>query len=114
MAPSRITSRCSSSASNEFDRADDFHKPPWPLGDARPQAHCVAYRIRQFGAVERIEVKLIDAVLPQALYLLDGHMGGDHAARFRVVVQTVEAMAQPFGNAKRHNEPRSAIIAESG
>ena len=59
----------------------------------------MANRVDQFGPVQSIEVKLIDAVLTQLLHLLDGHIRGDHAARIRIILQSVEAAAQPIRHA---------------
>src|ERR1700690_2238606 len=63
--------------------------------------------VREFGSIQGVEVKLADAVLTQALHLLDGHIRGDHAARIRIVLQSVEALAQP----RRHG--RAAAFGEA-
>src|SRR5271166_3885579 len=67
------------------------------LGSARvgPQSHCVTDREGQFGAIQRVEVKFVDAVLAQLLHLLDCNMRCDQAARTRIVIESVEALSQP-------------------
>ena len=58
----------------------------------------MANGVGELGAVQRIEVKLLDAVPAQLLHLIDRHVRCDHAARLRILVQPIEAPAQPFGN----------------
>src|SRR5918994_7559174 len=59
----------------------------------------VADRVCELGAVQRVEVKLLHAVLLQRLDLLDRYGRRDQAAGVRIVVEAREAMRQPVGNA---------------
>src|SRR5450759_1556787 len=61
-------------------------------------SQCMADGVGELRAVQRIEVKLLDAVPAQTLHLIDRHVRRDHTARLRVLVQPIEASAQPSGN----------------
>src|SRR5580693_6959357 len=90
IAPSRMTTRFFKSASRARARRDcccagmlsDLRLFEHP----RTQAEGMADRIRQLGAVQRVEVKLIDTVLAKPLHLLDRHMSGDHAAGLGIFI----------------------------
>src|SRR5882724_12967343 len=62
---------------------------------SRPQTQGMANGVGQFRAIQGIEMEFLDAVLAQALHLLDCNIRGDHAPRLRIVLQSVEALAQP-------------------
>ena len=53
--------------------------------------------VGELGTVQGVEMKFLDAVLTQALHLLDRDVGRDHAARLRILIQSVEPAAQPLG-----------------
>ncbi len=70
--------------------------------------------IRQLGAVQRVEVKLIDTVLAKPLHLLDRHMSGDHAAGLGIFIETLEASAQPVRNGRAAALGKSQHLRKSG
>jgi len=65
--------------------------------------------IGEFGAVQGVEMKFRHAVLLKTMHLLDRDVRRNQAARVRIIVQAVEAPAEPFGmlapqrSAKRRN-----------
>ena len=54
---------------------------------------------RQFAAIQRIKMKLFDAVTAQACYLLDGCAGGQHLACDRVVIKPAKTLFKPIRHA---------------
>src|SRR5579863_3688171 len=98
MAPSRITKRSCRSAMNALARATccgnamsghpRFDRP-------RPETQGMANGVGQFRTIQGIEMEFLDAVLAQALHLFDRHVRGNHPPRLRIVIQSVEALAQP-------------------
>ena len=89
-------------------------RPPCASTAPRPQPERMADRVGEFGAIQGVEMELLDAVLPQALHLLDRHVRGDHAARVRIVVEAVEARAQPVRNGRAAALGETQQSAESG
>src|SRR5690606_31797768 len=94
IAPSRITMRSSSSASSAG-------KPPFgavigrsPSVDTEGTAHVDG----ELRTVQRVEMKLRDAVPAQGLHLIDRDPGAEPALRLRVVVETLEALMDPCGH----------------
>src|SRR5579863_6280363 len=71
------------------------------LGGAwlRPQPERVTDCVAEFGAIERVEVELADAVRAQLVYLFDRDAGGDQASRLGIVLQALETLAQRLRNA---------------
>src|SRR5512134_1205639 len=65
-----------------------------------PESQRVADRVRQLGAVERVEVELADAFAPQPRDLLDRDRGCDQPARLRVVFEALEALGEPVGHGR--------------
>ena len=55
----------------------------------------MAGREGQVGAIERVEMELVDAFALQAAAEVAGHGGGDHAAGLDVVVEALEHLGQP-------------------
>ena len=55
--------------------------------------------IDEVGAVQRVEVKLGDALIDQAEHLLGGDGGGHQIARLLIVIEALETVAEPVGNA---------------
>src|ERR1700722_2553689 len=80
------------------------------------QPECVADRVSELGAIERVEVEFAHAVSLQLLHLVDRNAGGDHAARLRIIVKSIEALAQPRGYAGSAalSEPRYLGEARDG
>src|SRR6266853_1221091 len=110
MAPSRITRRSCRSAKNNFARATCC--PVAMSGHlrfdrSRPETQGMANGVGQFRAIQRIEMEFLDAVFAQALDLFDRHVRGDHPPRLRIVIQSIEALAQPC----RHG--RTATIGKA-
>src|SRR6202000_1325802 len=68
------------------------------LLDARAEAQGMADGVGQLGAVQRVEVKLVYAVLAQPLHLFYRDIRRDHPARVGIVVQPVKSAAQPIGH----------------
>ena len=79
----------------------------------RAQPERMADGVGEFGAIERIEMKLLHAVAGKRLYLLDGDARGDQAARLGVLVKAAEALVQPLRNPRAAALARSAAPAES-
>src|SRR6187399_1619960 len=99
MAPSSTTMRRSNSSRSDWARSIWFISGTRHLAfDARPHAERVTDGVGQLGAVQRVEVELLDAVTLQRVHLLDGHRGGDQLARVGVVLEAIEAMLQPLGD----------------
>src|SRR3954467_14643977 len=73
----------------------------------RPHAERVADRVRELGAVERVEVELIDAMTLQHVHLLDRDCGRNQLARLRIFLETVEAVLEPF------RDRRAATLRET-
>src|SRR6187455_912337 len=93
MAPSRMTMRSANNCRRAAARLF--------IGRlARAWAHTerVADRVGELGAIERVEVELLDPVPLQCMHLLDGHRGGNQLARLGILFQPVEAVFQPVGN----------------
>src|SRR5216684_4043040 len=110
MAPSRITRRSWRSAKNTFARATccPVAMSGHPRFDrSRPQTQGMTNGVGQFRAIQGIEMEFLDAVLAQALHLFDCHIRGNHSPRLRIVLQSVEALAQPC----RHG--RTATLSET-
>src|SRR4051812_19524076 len=55
----------------------------------------MAGRKGEIGAIERVEMKLVDTLALQAAAEVTGHGGGDHATSLDVVVEAVEHLGQP-------------------
>src|SRR5262245_14449803 len=51
--------------------------------------------IDEIGAVQRVEVKTVDALVDEAEHLLGGDGGGNEVARLLVVLQFLESVAEP-------------------
>src|SRR5689334_1353886 len=64
-----------------------------------PQSQEMADRVHEIGAVERVEVKLLHALVHEIHDLLCGDRGSDEMARRRVALQSVETPREPGGNA---------------
>src|SRR5262245_6980056 len=93
MAPSSTTMRCSRSrrrAAMRSVRVVMGSGGGTRARRARAHTECVADRVAELGAIQRVEVELIDAVALQGMHLLDRDARRDQAARFRVVVESVE------------------------
>ena len=70
----------------------------------RPQPDQVADGEDEVGAVHRVEVQFLDAVVDQVDDLLGADGGRDQAARRRIVLEAVETFGQPL----RHARPGAA------
>src|SRR6266404_341664 len=67
----------------------------------------------EIGAVQRVEMELLDAFALQAAAEIAGDGGGDHAARLEIVVEAVEQFREPwryFGAAKTGNSRHSLEV----
>src|SRR5258708_24335710 len=98
MAPSRITRRSCRSAKNTFARAaccPIAMSGHLRFDRSRPETQGMANSVSQFRAVQRIEMEFLDAVLAQALNLFDRHIRGNHPPRVRIVIQSIQSLAQP-------------------
>src|ERR1700722_14878733 len=99
MAPSSMTRRSRSSAmkacAREFFCGGVGTSSHLRFGQSRPQAQGMTDRVGELRAIQRVEMKLLHTVLAQALHLFDRHIGGDHAARLGLIIQSVEALPQP-------------------
>jgi hypothetical protein len=85
MPPSKITKRSLRSARNASAR----------FVAAWTQTQGVTNGVRELGSIQGIEMELVNAVLAQSLHLFDGHVRSNHAAGFRIVIQSVESFPQP-------------------
>ena len=56
--------------------------------------------IDEVGAVQRVEVKLGDALIDEAEHLLGGDGGSHQMARLLIVVEAFESVAEPVGHAR--------------
>ena len=50
----------------------------------------------QIGAVHRVKMEILDAVLGELLHLSGDHRGGDQLARLGIVIEAVELLFQPW------------------
>src|SRR6185436_690816 len=111
IAPSRMTMRWPNNSRRRCARSGVFKTAASGTGhlafQVRSHAQGVADREGEFRAVQRIEMKLIDAMPLQHVRLLDGHGGRDHFARLGVVLEAVEAMLQPV------RDGRTAALRET-
>ena len=111
MAPSRMTMRSANNWRSAWARCDCFANrlTHWPTlrSSVRPHAERVADRVGELGTVQRIEMKLVDAVTLQRVHLLDGHRGGNQLARLGIFFEAVEAMLQPI------RDRRAATLGEA-
>ena len=64
----------------------------------------MADREHEVGAVHRVEVQVLDAVVDQVEHLLGADGGGDEAAGRRVVLEALEPVGEPL----RHARARAA------
>src|ERR1700689_5692171 len=55
----------------------------------------MADRVGQVGAIQGVEVKLINSLARQRLHLLDRNGRGNHATRIGIVLEPVKAQPQP-------------------
>src|SRR4029450_9120666 len=51
--------------------------------------------VDEIGAVQRVEVKIVDALVDEAEHLLGGDGSGNEVARLLVVLQSLESVAEP-------------------
>src|SRR5262245_23188603 len=51
--------------------------------------------VDEIGAVQRVEVKIVDALVDEAEYLLGGDGGGNEVPLLLVVLQSLESVAEP-------------------
>src|SRR5262245_28737236 len=51
--------------------------------------------VDEIGPVQRVEVKIVDALVDEAEHLFGGDGGGNEIARLLVVLQSYESMAEP-------------------
>src|SRR5687768_3457101 len=99
IAPSRITMRSAKSLRSAAARATwsglelligGFFRGSERLRGTDTER--VADRVRELGAVQRVEVELVDAMALQRVHLFDRDGGRDQLARVRVVLETVETV----------------------
>src|SRR3954468_16995566 len=104
IAPSRMTMRSANNSRSRCARSGVFKATTSGTGhlafQVRAHAEGVADREGGLRAVQRIEMKLVDAMPLQQVHLLDGHCGRDHLARLGVVLEPVEAVLEPVRDAR--------------
>src|SRR4029079_14984529 len=92
MAPSRMTMR---SANNCRRASARLFIGSLARCCIRTHTERMANGVRELGAVQGIEVKLVHVLFLQRMHLLDGHRGGNQLARLGIVFETVEAVVSP-------------------
>src|SRR6185295_12495163 len=111
IAPSRMTMRWPNNSRRRCALSGVFKTAASGTGhlafDVRAHAEGVADREGKLGAVQRIEMKLVDAMPLQHVHLLDRHGGRDHLAGLGVVLEPVEAMLEPL------RDGRAATLGEA-
>src|SRR6188768_1558305 len=95
IAPSSTTMRSANRARSFWARSAWLELFIGGLRCCRSHAERVADGVGELGAVQCVEMELVDSVLLQLVHLLDGDRGRDQLARLGIVVESVEAMLQP-------------------
>src|SRR3989304_5201619 len=92
-AASARSSRSSSETGSTADMAGFLRR--YIIPRHRPQTQKMAERKPQIGAVQRIEMKVGDAMIDQFEHLLGRYTGGDELSRPHVVIEARESLGEP-------------------
>src|SRR4051812_33112876 len=117
MAPSRTTMRRAKSSRNDRTRSAEVLMTSGTghlAFGARAHAERVTDGVGELRAVQRVEMKLIDAVSLQRVHLFDGHGGRNQLARLGIVLESIEAMLQPLGNGRAAARREPGDLRETG